>query len=87
MATIAAFEAKTKFGELLDRVIAGEEIIITRREKPVARIIPEGGSRLEQVQRAVDGLRALQEEIAASPQANKKRSWREFKAFVEEGRR
>ena len=29
MATIAAFEAKTKFGEVLDRVIAGEEIVIT----------------------------------------------------------
>ena len=51
MATIPAFEAKTKFGELLDRVIGGEEIVITRHEKPVARIIPEGSPSLAEVRR------------------------------------
>ena len=33
--TVGAFEAKTKLSELLDRVEKGEEIIITRRGKPV----------------------------------------------------
>jgi prevent-host-death family protein len=42
MATITAFEAKTRFGELLERVTRGEEIVITRHDKPVARIVPEG---------------------------------------------
>lgn len=87
MATIAAFEAKTRFGELLDRVIAGEEIVITRHEKPVARIVPESGPRLEQAQRAARGLEALQEEIAARPSGKLRVSWKQFKAFVEEGRR
>lgn len=36
--TVGAFEAKTKLSELLDRVEHGEEIIITRRGKPVARL-------------------------------------------------
>ena len=39
MATVGAFEAKTKLAELLDRVEQGEEIVITRRGKPVARML------------------------------------------------
>lgn len=38
MAEMQAFEAKTKFGEVLDRVEQGEEIVVTRRGKPVAKI-------------------------------------------------
>ena len=36
---IGAFEAKSKLGQLLDWVEAGEEVIITRRGKAVARMI------------------------------------------------
>ena len=42
MITVGAFEAKTKFSELLDRVAGGEEIVVTRHGKAVARIVPEG---------------------------------------------
>jgi len=38
--SIGAFEAKTKFSELLERVSQGEEFTITRHEKPVARLVP-----------------------------------------------
>jgi prevent-host-death family protein len=86
MATIPAFEAKTKFGELLDRVARGEEIIITRHEKPVARIIPEGGQRLDDVRRAAEGLKGLQKEIADFCAGKPSVSWKEFKSFVDEGR-
>ncbi len=34
-------EAKAHLSALLERVEAGEEIVITRRGKPVARLIPE----------------------------------------------
>jgi prevent-host-death family protein len=37
---IGAFEAKNKLGMLLDRVEHGEEIVITRHGKPVARLVP-----------------------------------------------
>ena len=40
MIEIGAFEAKNKLGQLLDRAEAGEEIIITRHGKQVARLIP-----------------------------------------------
>lgn len=40
MIVIGAFEAKNKLGMLLDRVEHGEEIVITRHGKPVARLVP-----------------------------------------------
>jgi prevent-host-death family protein len=41
---IGAFEAKNKFGQLLDWVEAGEAVAITRRGKVVARLAPTGGA-------------------------------------------
>ena len=43
MQEIGAFEAKNTLGSLLDRVQQGEEIIITRHGKPVARLVPNSG--------------------------------------------
>ena len=33
-------EAKTRLSEILRRVSAGEEILLTRRGRPIARLIP-----------------------------------------------
>jgi len=87
MATVPAFEAKTKFGELLDRVLEGEEIVITRHEKPVARLIAEGGRNLADIRRAAEGLEALQKQIAQASKGKKGVSWEDFKSAVEEGRK
>jgi prevent-host-death family protein len=38
---IGAFEAKTKFAELLQKVTRGQEFLITKRGKPVARLVSE----------------------------------------------
>ena len=64
MGTITAFEAKTRFGEPLERVSRGEEIVITRHEKPVARIVPEGRSSIRQVRDAATELKALRQRMA-----------------------
>ncbi len=40
---VGAFEAKNTLGTLLDRVERGEEIVITRHGKPVARLVPNAG--------------------------------------------
>jgi prevent-host-death family protein len=40
MREIGAFEAKSRLGQLLDWVEAGEEVVITRRGKIVARMVP-----------------------------------------------
>lgn len=44
---ISSHEAKTKFGALLARVEDGEELVITRHDVPIARMIPEGRERRE----------------------------------------
>lgn len=41
MREIGAFEAKNTLGNLLDLVAGGEEIVITRHGKRVARLVPE----------------------------------------------
>ncbi len=38
--TIGAYEAKTHLASLLAQVAKGKEIIITKRERPVARLVP-----------------------------------------------
>ena len=43
MLEIGAFEAKNKLGSLLDRVEQGEEFVITRHGKAVARLVPNVG--------------------------------------------
>lgn len=40
MTEINVHEAKTQFSKLLRRVAAGEEIVIARAGKPVARLVP-----------------------------------------------
>jgi prevent-host-death family protein len=40
MREIGAFEAKSRLGQLLDLVEQGEEVVITRHGKAVARLVP-----------------------------------------------
>jgi prevent-host-death family protein len=59
MIEIGAFEAKNTLGALLDRVEQGEEVVITRHGKPVARLVPnEGRLNREQAHAAADRIRA-----------------------------
>ena len=88
MATsVTALEAKTRFGKLLDRVSRGEEIVVTRHDKPVARIIPEGGVSLRDVRAAVAGLRDLRRSIATRRRRKPKVTSAQIKSLIEEGRR
>jgi prevent-host-death family protein len=40
MSTVNIHEAKSRLSELLRRVEAGEEVVIARAGKPVARLLP-----------------------------------------------
>jgi prevent-host-death family protein len=40
MDTINLYEAKTKLSELVERAAAGEEIIIAKAGRPLARLVP-----------------------------------------------
>ncbi len=64
MREVGAFEAKTHLSELLAAAEAGETIMITRRGKPVARLMPAEDSR-EKRKKAIEGIAALRQEIKA----------------------
>ena len=83
--SVGAFDAKTKLSELLDRVEAGETIVITRHGDPVATLQPyseevDG----KKTQRAIDGLLELRSEFLKSGRGL---SVRDIKDAVEDGRK
>jgi prevent-host-death family protein len=82
MREVGAFEAKNKFGQLLDWVESGEEITITRHGKEVARLVPaKPGFNRAEAQAAVRRIRERAEQLKLGPF-----DWSEWKAFRNEGR-
>lgn len=81
MATVGAFEAKTKLSELLDMVERGEEITITRHGEPVAKLVPVRGD----AERA--RVKALIEEIKETRKGLTLGGGVSIKELIEEGRR
>jgi prevent-host-death family protein len=62
--TVGAYQAKTHLSELLEKVEAGEEIIITKHGAPVAKLVPvtrqaspqERLAAIERIQTLANGL-------------------------------
>ena len=59
MLTVGAFEAKTHLSSLLERVERGEEVVITRHGKAVARLVPAARVDRERVAAAIAKLKEL----------------------------
>lgn len=59
MRTVGAFEAKTQLSNLLDVVERGEEVLITRHGKPVARLVPAKIADYERISNAIAQLKKL----------------------------
>ena len=68
MEMIGAHEAKTHLSKLLDRVVRGENLIIMRHGKPVARLVPVATDR-ERAQEALDSIAELRQHIKLAPLA------------------
>ncbi len=64
MTQVGVHEAKTHLSQLLKRVAAGEEILIARGGKPIARLIPVEGQRPRVLGRDV-GLFQIPEDFDA----------------------
>lgn len=65
MTSIALFDAKNRLSELIDRVQAGEEFVITRRGKEVARLaLPTGSEAAQRAGDAVTSLRASRQGVS-----------------------
>jgi len=80
METVGLFEAKTHLSELIARAERGEEVIITRHNKPVARIVP-----IESVEPDAAARRAAVSALLRS--ARGRRLGMDWKALRDEGRR
>ena len=59
MITVGAFKAKTHLSSLLDRVAEGEEVVITKHGKPVARLVGAAQFDRERVNEAFEKLKLL----------------------------
>jgi prevent-host-death family protein len=60
MESVGLFEAKTHLSELIARAEQGEEVIITRHNKPVAKLVPMDAGRLGARDKRQAALRALE---------------------------
>ena len=59
MREVPASEAKTHLLRLLDDVERGETILITRRGRRIARVVPEAERRQDEIDRAVEDIKEL----------------------------
>jgi prevent-host-death family protein len=58
MITVGAFEAKTHLSSLLDKVEAGQDVLITRHGLPIARLVKVENIAHAKVDLAVEQLKA-----------------------------
>jgi prevent-host-death family protein len=77
--TIGAFEAKNRLSELLDAAENGEEVMITKHGRPVAKLVPADDFDRAKVREAIDWLKEFR----------KKHSLRglKIKDLINEGRK
>lgn len=73
--SIGVAEAKRHFSELLDRVAAGERLVISRRGRPAALLVPPTGELYEASSPAPVGLASVAGALA---------EWEELEEVVDE---
>jgi prevent-host-death family protein len=81
MESIGSFDAKTHLARLLERVATGEEFIITKHGKPVARLVPAVATRPK-----VDPRKVI-EELKAFSKVNSLGKGMTVRDLIEDGRR
>jgi len=83
MESIGIYEAKSKLSQLVERAESGREVVITRRGKPVAKLVPvQAGQEVDR--KAIMGeIRAFSKTI----KLKRKLTMRELREAIEWGRR
>ena len=59
MQTMGAFEAKTHFSALLNKVEKGEQVVITKHGRAVAKLVPTTKSSHERTRQLINDLKML----------------------------
>jgi prevent-host-death family protein len=79
MERIGIHAARSKLSELIERVQSGEEVVLTRHGKPVARLVPEKRRQKRSRAAAVVRIRALARKLDIRDV--------DIRKLIEEGRR
>ena len=79
MIKVGAFEAKTHLYALLEKVSRGEEVLITKRGKPIARMVPAEQADKSRIKAAISELLTLRKEVTLQDT--------DWKTLRDEGRR
>jgi prevent-host-death family protein len=88
MKHVGMFDAKTQLSRLIDKVEKGEEVMITRHGKPVAKLVPASTRRPALTPEQVEKRRqALNELLEIGRRLNLNLTHEEIKKSIEEGRR
>jgi prevent-host-death family protein len=82
MTSIGSYEARTHLSELLDQVAKGKKVLITRRGKPAAVLMPPPKEAVRDVRQVVKAM--LEARDRDGPTLGGKATIREL---IEEGRR
>jgi prevent-host-death family protein len=80
MTTVGSYEAKTHLPALLERVLHGETILITRHGKPAAMLVPPIADDKEDVREVIAKMKALR-------RGNSLGKGVSIRDLIEEGRR
>ena len=85
--TVGAYEAKTKFSELIARAEKGESFVVTKNGRPVAEIKPVRAFDREAARHAGERIRArLDAQGPPLSEEEAQRNWEEHKADIERER-
>ena len=79
METVGSYEAKTHFAQLLERVIHGEQITISRNGMPVAILQPVTSSNKPHPSETIEHIKLFREEHSLDGLS--------LREMIEEGRR
>lgn len=79
METVGAYDAKTHFSELLQRVAEGQGFTITRHGVPVAKLVPANGGCQEDRTATIEAIRQFRK--------GRKLGKTTVRELIEEGRR
>jgi prevent-host-death family protein len=80
MTTVGSYEAKTHLPQLLERVARGEEILITRHGKAMARLVPANDVKKSDLKNVIQRMRDLRKGVTLGPNLT-------IRQLIEEDRR
>ena len=61
MPEIGAYEAKTHLPQLLKRIQQGEQFVITKHGRPVAKLVPASRSDPDAIQQTINNIQSFRE--------------------------